>query len=296
MTPLRVGYLGPAGTFSEEAFLGFLAQSPLAHGLSIPEDHRQTYPQLSALFINAQGCDVLIAPLENSTEGPITETIDYLIGHPEYVIIQDLLLPVRLAFMVAPDFDPSTQTLKSILSHRQPLSQAQAYIFNHYPDAELSVWDSTASAAAYVAQHPQQGFAAIGSQNLAALYGLKILETNIQDQTTNSTRFVVLCTPENPHCAALLTQSRANATKISIVFTTPKDVPGSLVKALDVFAKRQINMCSVVSRPAKTGMGDYMFWVDINAPAPSDFEAALAELKAVTSAVKVVGCYGSLAL
>lgn len=238
----KVGYLGPEGTFSEEAVLRYLESET---GIPVP------CPSLVEIFAAVSGGDLDegIVPLENSYEGPVNMTMDLLAGDFQVKIRGELILPVRHNLLVKSGF--AGTELAGIISHPQPLAQCRDFIRKRFPGVPLIESSSTADAARRVAEMDEP-WGAIGNEKAAALYGLTLLEQNINDQISNMTRFVVLgrveCQPQGP-------------SKTSIIVSVT-DRSGALYHILKEFALRNINLTRIESRPAKKRLGDYLFFID----------------------------------
>ncbi len=272
----KIGYLGPAGTFSELAFSHYRQACRLDPVEAVPEN------QFSVLFekLEALQLDAIIVPFENSTEGAVSENVDLIIASKDISIVYEILLPVRHA-LFSKTSDKSLIT--DIVSHPQALAQCRDYIRKHYPDATLHPLTSTAAQVAYDLG-PGRTLASIASETLQPLIpGLTLLDRDIQDAENNVTRFFVLQRGDSP---------RTDHDKTSIVFSTAKDQPGSLVAALQLFSDRRINLSSISSRPAKTGLGDYLFWIDFDGhTTDSIVKEALDALRTSTPFLKVLGSY-----
>lgn len=273
MNFMRIGFLGPKGTFSHEAleiYAGGAGEyEPVEFG---------TIPDL--LYAADNGTiDEAIVPIENSLEGAVNVTLDMLAGELDLKIKSEIVLKIKQNLIAKKG--TFKKDIKVILSHPQALGQCRRYLAKEFPQAEIRYIYSTAGGAAEVASNGA-GIAAVGSKKAAQQFGLDVLESNIQDDESNCTRFVVLSREDSP---------RTGSDKTSIVFST-EDKPGSLYRILDIFNLWEINMTKIESRPAKNELGRYIFFVDVLGHRDdSDIEDALKMVKRRTSFYKFLGSY-----
>lgn len=238
-----VAYLGPQGTYSED----------VAYQINIGNRARFTpYASINAAIMAVVNgdCDECVVPIENSLEGSVTITLDTLALVENLFIIQETTQFIKHNLLVK----PQNGNIEVILSHWQALAQCRSYIMQTYPDAVLKAVESTAEAACCVASGAYH-HAAIGSLRAAELYGLDIAAAGIQDNSYNSTRFIVLGREQ-----AVLPKERH---KTSIVCQIDGQKPGSLCEVLQEFAMRNVNLTRIESRPARTRMGAYIFFLDM---------------------------------
>ena len=265
---LTVAYLGPAGTFSQEAALkhfgGFAMTVPCA---SIDEVFRQ-------VETGAAGYGVV--PVENSTEGAIGRTLDLLLTTPAKVC-GEVLLPVRQCLMSRAR---SRSAIRKVYSHTQSLAQCQQWLARHLPHTERIAVVSNAEAARLAAREGRA--AAIGGKTAAALYDLRVLARNIEDEANNTTRFLVIA----EHDAM-----PSGKDKTSLILST-RNVPGAVHKLLTPLAVNRVSMTRLESRPARTGLWEYVFYVDVEGHQQETRVAtALAELEQMASFLKNLGSY-----
>lgn len=237
---MKLGYLGPIGTFSYAAFLKTSERFPSYVGVPV-----SSIPLLFEAYLSGQ-LDSILVPVENSLEGPVSATMDALVTLTKGSVVWESELPVHHSLM---GFDGA---ISHIHSHVQPLAQCAKFLQAHYPLAEQVSTLSTAKAAEEVVALGVS-HAVIGHDVLSSLYPLKILARNIEDSDQNTTRFF------------LISDSQTSITgndSTSIVFSTPQDVPGSLCDVLSIFSSHGINLSKINSRPAKTQLGAYLFFVD----------------------------------
>jgi len=264
----RVAYLGPEHTYSHEA-------ARASSGLSV---EFAPQPSIAGVFQEIQNgrADFGVVPVENSTDGSITLTLDLLIDTP-LVIISEILLPVRHSLM-SRDGDPSA--IVRIVSHQQSLGQCRGYLLANFPNCELEAVASNAFAAQRAANEP--GVGAIASRAAAEAYGAKIIAENIQDVAANTTRFLVVGTHPVP---------RSSRDKTTILFAVPDKV-GTLNQALNVFARNRISISKIESRPLRGRSWEYLFFVDFEGHRDDPkVKRALAALENRTLFLKVLGSY-----
>ncbi len=267
---MKIGYLGPKGTFSYAALMQ-LNRGPLPYeGVEIGS--------IGGLFeaYTAHEVDAILVPIENSLEGPVTGSMDALVSQSRGSIVSELELPVSHALM---GFGPDIHTIHS---HTQPLGQCRLSIQSRYPHAELVSSLSTAQAAQDVL-FLGEGHAVLGHEVLSALYHLQVLDRNLQDGDDNTTRFFVLSEAQTAPTGKDTT---------SIVFSTPQDVPGSLCDVLSIFSAYGINLSKINSRPAKTHLGDYLFFIDCDGHyLDAVLNSVLDQVQDKTSFYKWLGSY-----
>jgi len=266
----RLAYLGPPGTFTEQAALRFDPQAQL-----VP------FPNESAVAAAAESgeADEAVLAIENSIEGTVTRTVDVLVHESTLAIRGELVLPIEQCLIVRPGM--TAEDVRTIYAHPQALNQCRAFIERCFPQAEQQAALSNAAAVQQVLR--VEGAAAIGPARAAELYGASVLARGIQDSPHNSTRFV------------LLGPSDAEPTgrdKTSIAFTVAHDRPGTLVDVLHEFSDRKINLTKIESRPSREELGIYVFLVDLEGhrtePAVAEALAAV-EKKALV--LRVLGSY-----
>jgi chorismate mutase/prephenate dehydratase len=264
---IRVAYLGPEHTYSHEAArIRFGASATFGPEASI-----------AAVFnaIENQRADYGVVPVENSTEGAVSLTLDLLIDTPLH-IIGEILLPVRHALMARIDATAFTK----IVSHQQSLGQCRNYLAANYPNCELEAVPSNSLAAHKAAEDPH--YAAIASVAAARANGLDVIAENIQDVAQNTTRFLVLGRESMPP---------SGADKTSLVFALPERA-GVLHGALTLFARQSINLSMIQSRPQRERPWAYVFFVDFNGHRDDvKVRRALGALEKSALFLKVLGSY-----
>ena len=243
---MRVAFLGPAGTFAEEALRA-----------SAPDGVEELpYPTIfeAVMAVQERAVDRAVVPIENSIEGSVNATLDALaVDAPDVLIAAEVDHPVHQTLIAPPGV--ALADVERVLSHPQAIAQCARFIGEHLPGAEIVTTPSTAEAVRIVVD-AGSAWAAIGPRLSADLYGAAVLAERIEDYPDNLTRFVWLApTGTEPH---------APATKTSVVFWGFNDrSPGALVRVLAEFADREINLWKIESRPRRTAIGHYMFFVDL---------------------------------
>lgn len=272
---MKVAYLGPAGTFSEEA----ARAAPRATGADlVPE------PTIAdAIVAVAAGrADEAIVPIENSIEGSVAQTLDTLADRQDVTVVGELVLPVSHLLVAARPL--ALADVRRVISHPQPLGQCAHWLREHVPAAELVAASSTADAIREVTAAGSEPWAAIGTRRAAELYAGVVLAEGIEDEAGNATRFVWVA----PAGTAV-----EGAAKTSITFWgAGDDTPGWLVDCLAEFSRRGVNLTKIESRPLRGRLGHYRFFVDLDLglDAPEAAEA-VAALRGRCEDVRVLGSY-----
>ena len=255
----KMGVLGPLGTHSEAAAQYLSRLLPERPELLV-------YPDIFAVIqaVEDGEVDSCLVPVENSLEGAINITLDTLARSDDLFVASELIWPVHNQLMAR----PGTQKICRIYSHPQPISQCRAYLQQHYPEAELIKVASTARAAEIVAKEPRgMGAAAICTKRGGELNGLVTVATEIQDNMANATRFFelrrVTAAPQAPI---------GPAEKMLVICEIDGQKAGALYDVLKEFADRGVNMTRIESRPARTELGAYIFFFDLDV---ADNEEAL---------------------
>lgn len=268
----RVAYLGPAGTFSEQAALQFFGSS-IDH---LPCNSIDEVFQATA----AGRADFGIAPIENSTEGMISRSMDLLRDSPLHIVGEaSLLIRHQLLRQSA-----SLDGIEVVLAHPQALAQCHQWLGTHLPNAERRAASSNAEGARLAATNP--AWAGIASERAGSEFGLHIAAHAIQDDAFNRTRFAVVCLP------ATLPQPAATGRDcVSVVLSVPNK-PGAVHDLLMPLKQHGVSMSRFESRPARSGQWEYYFYVDIQGhPSQPPVAAALAELQSRSAYYKVLGVY-----
>ncbi len=305
----RVGYLGPAGTFTEEALLvsarpGAVETVPLA---SIYD---------TVVAVRSGEVRWAVAPIENSLDGSVTATLDLLAADGADVeIVGEVLLAVRHALIAAAP--TAVGEIDTVVSHPQVPGQCTRLLRGELARAQVLPASSTAEAVRRVAAERRPGWAALGTSLAAELYGATVVREGVQDRDDNVTRFVWLArageaAPEGPAPASeatgpgaqpapgrppLRAEADSEQWKTSVVFWgAGAERPGWLVRCLDEFARREINLTKIESRPRRERLGHYMFFADLEGRAEDpEVAQALAGLRAVCEEALVLGSYPAAA-
>ncbi len=274
---MRIAYLGPAGTFTEDALgeaLGEVDFEPL-----------RTDTVFDAILAVTEGrADRALAPYENSIEGSVRGTLDILaFDAPNVSIVGEHDYPVRQHLVTREGVELGQ--IEAVLSHQQGLAQTARFLRENLPGVELRSVSSTAAAVRMVAESPRP-WAAVGSRAAASLYGCQILREGIQDEENNVTRFVWLAPEGTPPAAG-------DVWKTSLIFSElGDDRPGALVDALAEFSSRGINLSRIESRPQRSELGRYFFFVDLDGKLDEDaVTAAITALRGKTESVRILGSY-----
>jgi prephenate dehydratase len=274
---MRIAYLGPAGTFTEDA-LREAAPAAAYEPLRTATIHD------AILAVQDGEAERAIVPFENSIEGSVRGTLDTLAFEAEGVtIVGEHDYPVRAHLIGREAIELSE--LEAVLSHQQPLAQCARFLREQLAGVELRSVSSTAAAVRMVAESVRP-WAAIGSRAAAELYGCEILREGIQDEADNVTRFVWIA-PSGTE------PSGAGPWKTSLVFSElGEDHPGALVNALREFSDRKINLTRIESRPMRRGLGRYMFFCDLEgAETDAVVAEAIASLRSKAESVRILGSY-----
>ncbi|MDQ3354430.1 MAG: prephenate dehydratase [Actinomycetota bacterium] len=271
----RVGFLGPPGTFTEQALLG---QPDLALAELV------AMPSISdVLLATARGdVDLGFVPIENSIEGTVNLTLDMLAFETDLLIQREAVVRVQLNLLVPPG--TSLAEVTTVVSMPHATAQVRSFLARKLPGAATRAANSTAEAARLVGQRVEPGLAAVGTALAAELYGLDVAAVDIADHPENQTRFVAVASEGIP--------APSGHDKSTIVCFQHADRPGSLLAILQEFAARAVNLTKLESRPTKRGLGDYCFIIDFEGHLADELVAdCLRDLKAKLADVKFLGSY-----
>jgi chorismate mutase/prephenate dehydratase len=271
-SPQRVAYLGPAGTFSEQAAVQFFGSS-IEHVPCISFDevfHAAT----------AGTADFGVVPVENSTEGVVTRSLDLLLQSPLH-IVGEISLLVRHHLL---RLSPSLEGVEVVLAHPQALAQCQGWLSKHLPHAERRAVASNAEGARQAAAHP--AWAGIASERAGSEFGLHTAAHAIQDEAFNRTRFAVVCLPQT-----LAAPQACGKDCVSVVVSVPNR-PGAVHDILVPLKQHGVSMTRFESRPARSGQWEYYFYIDVQGhPSQPHVAAALKDLQSLCAFYKVLGTY-----
>ncbi|HEV7938127.1 MAG TPA: prephenate dehydratase [Solirubrobacteraceae bacterium] len=282
---LSAGYLGPEGTFSEEALLGSAAAgavTPVA--LETIRD--------AVMAVQERTVEWSLVPIENSIEGSVTVTLDTLAGEAgEVAIVGEVVLPVRHYLIAATPLE--LERIETVVSHPHVPGQCTRFLHGPLASARVLAASSTAEAVRLVSERKDNSLAAIGTRLASELYECVVIAEGIQDREDNETRFVWLARVDSGSGAPPLRTKADNGHKTSLVFWgAGADHAGWLVLCLNEFAQREINLTKIESRPMREQLGHYMFFVDLEGSLQDEVVAqALAGLRAMCEQVRVFGSY-----
>ncbi len=274
---MRVAYLGPAGTFTEDALREAAPPEPV-EAMRTPTVHE------AILAVERSEAERAFVPFENSIEGSVRSTLDTLAFEAEAVtIVGEHDFQVR-AHLIARE-GVGLDEVAAVLSHPQPLAQCARFLREQLPGVERRSVSSTAEAVRMVGESVRP-WAAIGARAAADLYGCAVLREGIEDEPENVTRFVWIA-PQGT------VPGDGDTWRTSLVFSElGADHPGALVDALREFSSRNVNLTRIESRPLRRGLGRYMFFCDAEGSlADSAVAAAVEALRAKAESVRILGSY-----
>ena len=266
--PLRIAYLGPPGTFSHAAVAKHFGGSVDA----------EPYATIDEVFRAAEGgqTEYAVVPVENSTEGAVGRTLD-LMCHTPLKICGEVRLRIRQNLLAV---GGTLADVKKVYSHAQSLAQCVQWLAHHLPGVPHVAVASNAEAARLAAGEP--GSAAIAGEIAAAIYGLDVLAQHIEDEPNNTTRFWVLGNQSVP---------ASGKDETSLVMSAPNQ-PGAVYALLKPLAEHGVSMSRFESRPARTGLWEYVFFIDLEGHATDpEVAAALDGLRGIAPYLKVLGSY-----
>jgi chorismate mutase/prephenate dehydratase len=270
--PQRVAYLGPAGTFSEQAAIQFFGGSmSRVLCVSIDEVFRATA---------AGSAEFGVVPIENSSEGVISRSLDLLLNSPLHIVGETSFL-VRHNLL---RLEPSLHDIEVVYAHPQALAQCQDWLTTHLPDVDRRAAPSNAEGARLAATNP--AWAAIASERAGSEFGLHVASYAIQDDAFNRTRFAVICLPQT------LAAPQATGHDCVSLIVSVTNRPGAVHDLLVPLKKHGVSMTRFESRPARSGQWEYYFYIDLAGhPSQPHVHAALEELRALCAFYKVLGTY-----
>jgi prephenate dehydratase len=275
---MRIAFLGPAGTFTEDALREAMPPGEEIEAMRTPTVHD------AILAVERGEAERALVPFENSIEGSVRSTLDTLAFDTEAVtIVGEHDFRVH-AHLIAREGTELAQ-VAAILSHPQPLAQCAGFLREHLPGVERRSVSSTAEAVRMVSESVRP-WAAIGARAAADLYGCTVLREGIEDQADNVTRFVWIAPADTK-------PEGEGAWRTSLVFSElGADHPGALVDALQEFSSRGVNLSRIESRPLRQGLGRYMFFCDLEgSTADPAIAKALEALRAKAESVRILGSY-----
>jgi len=274
---VRIAYLGPRGTFSEDALRAAVGDEEVE-----PAPSASVYDAI--LAVREGEADRALVPFENSIEGAVTATLDTLAVDADGVtLVGEYDLPIRHCLIARGDIP--LERIEVVVSHPQPSAQCARFIRENLPQAEVRAAPSTAEAVRTVAESSEP-WAALGAESAARLYGAAVLRHGVEDEPDNITRFVWVA-PEGT------TPSGSGPWRTSLVFSElGEDHPGALVDALQVFSERSVNLTRIESRPLRRGLGRYQFFLDVEGVAAEEpLAPAIEALRSKAESVRVLGSW-----
>ncbi|MEL6928332.1 MAG: prephenate dehydratase [Cyanobacteria bacterium J06600_6] len=275
---LSLAYLGPTGTNSETAAVAY------ANWLSDCQKVSATLTPYPSIAVAMQSViegkvEQAIVPIENSIEGSVTVVLDALWQSADLHVHHELTIPIAHGLL---SYGRSLESLKTVYSHPQGLAQCQAWLAQNLPQSQLVATKSTTEGIKYLKDDLTA--AAVSAPRAAELYQVPLLRADIKDRPDNCTRFWIVSA-----------EASSNGTHLSLAFSLPRNAPGALVKALAIFAHRNINLSKIESRPTKRSLGEYIFFIDLEGNSQDQkIMRALQELSDCTEVLKVFGNYSLL--
>ena len=266
--PLRVAYLGPEGTFTQQAVF-----TQFGHSVSASSE-----TGIDEVFRRVQGgeVDFGVVPVENSSQGIVTHTLDMFM-HSDVRIAAEVELRIHQHLLTRAR---SLEDIERVYAHQQSLSQCRMWLAGHLEHAELIAVSSNAEAARRVRNAPDA--AAIAGRNAAEIYGLPVMFGNIEDHADNTTRFLVLG-------RELLPPSGEDKTTLMVAGL---DGPGALFGLIEPLSRHGVNMTRIESRPSRERRWDYVFFIDMEGHVDDPgLKDALAEIEGRAASVRILGCY-----
>jgi chorismate mutase / prephenate dehydratase len=270
--PQRVAYLGPAGTFSEQAAVQFF-------GSSIEHIPCGSFDEVFHAATSG-AADFGVVPVENNTEGVVTRSLDLFLNSPLH-IVGEISLLVRHHLLRK---DNSLEGVEAVYAHPQALAQCQGWLSTHLPNADRRAASSNAEGARLAAGNP--AWAGIASERAASEFGLHVVAHAIQDDAFNRTRFAVICLPQ-----VLGAPEASGRDCVSLIVSVPNK-PGAVHDILAPLKQHGVSMTRFESRPARSGQWEYYFYIDVQGhPSQAHVAAALKDLRSLCAFYKVLGTY-----
>jgi prephenate dehydratase len=257
-----VGFLGPPGTFTEEALLTLFGPGAGVEGVP--------YSTVADCFDAVASGEVpeALVPIENSIEGSVNQTLDQLAFGPQGLVIRaEAIHPIRQHLIAR--HGVGIAQIQRIVTHPMVPAQCSGFLRRVLPNVEIAAATSTSEAVRLVCASADEDWAAIGPLRAADIYGAEVLAADIEDNPHNSTRFVLIGTEP-------VASTGPGRFRTSIICMLTRDRPGALLAILQEFALRAVNLTKLESRPAKTGLGRYMFFIDIEGSQERDLSVAAA--------------------
>lgn len=268
---MKIGYLGPKGTFSYEACKDYCKNEK-------EMIEYKTIPDIIVALENEE-IEECIVPIENSLQGCVTDAIDTLIQNEDIYVKKEILKEINQNIMA--NKKCNLDEIEILYSHPQALAQCKKYIKDNLSNCKVIAVDSTAYAARKVSEEKEKTVSCIGNISCIKEYDINLLSEKIQDNIENKTKFWILSKNK---------EYSKNIKKMSMIFSV-KDKPGALYKVLEIFNKYNLNLTKIESRPAKTVMGEYYFLIDVSLEKSIDEDKAVLEIKNNNIFVRILGKY-----
>lgn len=281
---MNIAFLGPEASFTQ------LACSQL-----FPSSHLISQKSILDCFqaVERNDVDKAVVPLENSIEGTVSMTLDYLYNTPDIRIEAEAVMPIAHHLMVSPEHRHELH-LEKIYSHPQALAQSFNFLHNNFPITAIQEFSSTAAAAKYISENRERKIAAVANEFAAKRYGLEIIHRNIHDFDQNHTRFIIISKSKDRYQNNKLEKI---GEKSAILVSLPEDHAGGLHQVLSVFAWRKMNLSKIESRTLKTGLGNYFFFLNVIGNYDTIlYDNALSELKSLNCLIDDLGHYNEFLL
>ncbi len=268
----RVAFLGPAGTFSEQAAMQYF-------GSSFEPIPCASFDEVFHAAASGRA-EFGVVPVENNTEGVVTRSLDLLLDSPLH-IVGEISLPIRHHLL---RLENSLRDIEVVLAHPQALAQCHGWLGTHLPQAERRAASSNAEGARLAAANPR--WAAIAGDRAATEFGLHKVESGIQDDALNRTRFCIICLPQ------ILTAPPASGRDCVSLVVSVRNKPGAVHDLLVPLKTHGVSMTRFESRPARSGQWEYYFYIDIQGhPSQPQVAAALEDLQGLCEFYKLLGAY-----
>lgn len=277
---MKISYLGPDGSFTHT-----VVQSVF------PNEKKVPYRNISACLqaVVDGKVSAAIVPIENTAEGIVNQTSDFLFLQKELFISAEFIFPIQQQFMVNTAYLSEWKNCEKIVSHPQAIAQSQMFLQKYFANIPIKLTESTSAAAEYIANHSDICLGAIAPKKAAEMYHLEIVQKNVQDLVSNQTSFWVIQRKDLPQLQMHFPNFKK---KMSIYLTLPNNLPGALYKVLGAFNWRSIDLSRIESRPLKTVLGEYFFLIDIVANQPEELIfLALEEIQLLGASVRFLGTY-----
>ena len=277
---MKVGYLGPKATFTNIAVNKLFPDAEKLPFMTIP----------NCMDAVMQGdVEAALVPVENTLEGSVNITLDYLIHEVDLPIKGEITVPIKQHLMVHPNLKDSWKEAETVYSHSHAIAQCHRFLHAEWNGIRCENTTSTARAAQFIKENPELKAASIGNELTANEYGLEIVKRNIHDFDNNHTRFIII---SKNNIAYQPNDCKLVGHKTSLMVTLPADESGALHQVLSAFAWRKLNLVKIESRPTKTGLGNYFFIIDIDRELDDVLiPGAMSELEAIGCEVKLLGSY-----